>query len=115
MTVQELAELIGAEVLCGDAASRQVKFGYSCDLLSWVMSHGAADTAWITVMTHMNAIAVATLLDLACIVAPEGIAVAEPVLEKAREEGVCLLACGKTAYEISGLLYAKGIGAPSRG
>ena len=47
--------------------NREVESGYVCDLLSWVMAKGAPGCAWITVMNHMNVIAVATLLDLSLI------------------------------------------------
>lgn len=115
MTVQELSTLLDAKVLNpGTSADAEVRYGYACDLLSWVMSHGAGGTAWITVMTHMNAIAVATLLEFSCIVVPEDIAVADPILQKASEEGLCVLSSSKTAYELSGLLYAAGIAASEK-
>lgn len=61
--------------------------GYTCDLLSWVMAHGKQGMAWITVQTHMNVIAVASLMEMAAVIIPEGIQMEEPSLEKAREEG----------------------------
>ncbi len=115
MTVQELITLTDSTLLNeGPDIGRDVKFGYACDLLSWVMSHGCADTAWITVMTHMNAIAVASLLDFSCVIIPEGIEVKEDILAKASEEGIPILSSGKTAFELSGLLFAKGIPASVR-
>ncbi len=115
MTVREAADLIGATPINPHVSmDGQVKYGYACDLLSWVMSHGAAGTAWITVMTHMNAVAVATLLEFSCMIVPEGVAVPDAILEKASEENICILATPKTAYEVSGLLYAQGIAAPMR-
>lgn len=114
MTIQKLIDLTGAKPLWDADTQREIQFGYCCDLLSWVMTHGAQDTAWITVMTHMNAIAVAALLDFACVIVPEGIEVPAPVLEKAKEEGIAILGSEKTAYELSGILYGNGIGAPVR-
>ncbi len=116
MTVRELSERIDAVPLNPEAGlDAEVHFGYACDLLSWVMSHGAAGTAWITVMTHMNAVAVATLLEFSCMIVPEGGAVATEIVEKATEEGIPILASGKTAYEISGLMFGSGIAAAARG
>ena len=116
MTVKELMDLTGSTLLNeGPDTGREVKYGYACDLLSWVMSHGAADTAWITVMTHMNAIAVASLLDFSCVIIPEGIEAKEDILEKAAEEGIAVLRSEKTAFELSGMLYERGIRAPVRG
>ena len=59
MKVTQLAELLGAKVVC--PADREIACGYSCDLLSWVMAHGKQDMAWVTVQAHLNVIAVAVL------------------------------------------------------
>lgn len=109
MTINELIELISAKPLTKTDPGGLVSHGYVCDLLSWVMSHAAAKTAWITVQTHLNVVAVATLLDLACVIIPENITVDEKTLAKADEEGVVMLSSPKTAYEIAGLLYKLGV------
>ena len=110
MTVSELMEKIGAVSLTGEAGLEgEVTCGYSCDLLSWVMAHGTPGMAWITVQTHMNVIAVATLLEMRCVIVPEGIKVEEAVLEKAREEGVCVLGSDKSAFALCGLMWSAGL------
>lgn len=110
MTLQALIDLTGARLLTGGAdLNRTVSSGYACDLLSWVMSHGAADMAWITVQTHMNVVAVAALMDMTAVIVPEGIAVEDDVVQKAGEEGVALLSSDKTSYELCGLMYGAGI------
>lgn len=115
MTVRALVEQIGGTVLNqGGDLEREVTAGYCCDLLSWVMSHGASGMAWITVQTHMNVIAVATLLDLACVIVPESIQVEAEVLDKASEEEVTVIGSARTAYELSGLMCAAGVGSSDR-
>lgn len=112
MTIQALAEKIGATVVTKNVdLSREVSSGYTCDLLSWVMAHGREGMAWITVQTHMNVIAVATLHDMSCVIIPEGIKVEEDVIEKADEEGVAILTSFLTAYDISGQMHAFGVNA----
>ena len=113
MIVAELVEKLGAKVLNeGVDLSNEVKSAYVCDLLSWVMAKGAPGTAWVTVMNHMNVIAVATLLDMACVIIPENIEVDEKTLAKAADEDVPVLSTDKTAYQIAGLLYGCGLGDP---
>ena len=110
MTVNELIELIDAKNMVAEAdAAREVSCGYTCDLLSWVMAHGAAGMAWVTVQTHMNVIAVASLMEMAAVIIPEGIEMEEPSLEKAAEEGITVLESPLTAYEICARLAAKGL------
>ena len=113
MNVAELAQILDAKVLNpGVDLNREVESGYFCDLLSWVMAKGAPGCAWITVMNHMNVIAVATLLDMACVILPENIAIEQATLDKATEEEIPVLGSGKTSYELAGLLYAQGVPNP---
>lgn len=110
MTVQEAVKATDAVLLTtGTDKNRAITVGYACDLLSWVMSHGENGMAWITVQTHMNVIAVASLADMACVIVPEGIAVDPAVVSKAQEEGIAILSTKKSAFEVSGILYSAGI------
>ncbi len=112
MTVLEVKEALGAHVLTqGTDLNRTVNEGYSCDLLSWVMAHGREGMAWITVQTHMNVIAVASLHDMSCVIIPENIRMEDDVLAKATEEGITVLSSELTAFDISGRLFSAGIGA----
>ena len=110
MTIKDFMDLTGASLVTPEAdLTREITCGYSCDLLSWVMSHGAAGMAWITVQTHMNVLAVATLMDMAAVVAPEGIRFEQDVVDKAQEEAIALLQSPKTAYTLCGMMYAAGV------
>ena len=69
MTVKELAELIEGTDMTPEASKETpVSCGYTCDLLSWVMAHGTAGMAWVTVQTHMNVIAVASLMEMSAVI-----------------------------------------------
>lgn len=110
MDIQGLMDLTNAKLLTPNAdTAREVKCGYSCDLLSWVMAHGKNGMAWITVQTHMNVVAVAALMEMAAILVPESIPVAQDVLDRAGSEGIAILSSEKTAYELCGLMYGAGI------
>ena len=110
MLVSDLIPLIEAKNLTPSLSEdREVTCGYVCDLLSWVMSHGDSGMAWVTVQTHMNVIAVASLHDMSCVIIPEGIRVEQDVLDKANAEEMCVLTSPLTAYEICGRLAAQGI------
>lgn len=115
MTVQELSIAAEAELLTGETArEREIFSGYVCDLLSWVMARGQKDSAWVTVQTHMNVVAVAALHDMACIVLPENIRMEDAPLKKARDEGIAVLSSPMTAYEICLKMAEGGVPAPRR-
>ena len=110
MTIRLLADLIGATPLTGESTlHREVQSGYACDLLSWVMAHGARDMAWITVQTHMNVVAVAVLMEMSCVIVPERISVPAEVIARADSEGVAVLSAEQTAFELAGKMYAAGL------
>ncbi len=113
MTVQELMNLTQSRLLTeGLDTAREVKNGYVCDLLSWVMAKGQAGMAWVTVQTHMNVVAVASLHEMACVILPDGIVMDEGPLSKAAEEGVIVLTSPLSAYALCGLMYAGGLQPP---
>ena len=109
MTVAELAEALHLSAYALPEPEREVSGAYAGDLLSWVMAHGKQGMAWITVQTHMNVIAVASLMEMAAVIIPEGIQMEEPSLEKAREEGVAVLQSDKTAFALCALLAQHGL------
>ena len=101
MKVYEFAEKLGMKVLTGEnGLDREVAGIYPCDLLSWAMSHAGKGDAWITVHTHLNVVAVAMLVEIACIVIPEGIEVDTATIAKANEENLPILSTDMSAYEI---------------
>lgn len=110
MNVKEVGGKIGLKLLAGGTgADKELTGAYICDLLSWVMSHGKKGDAWITVQTHSNVIAVAALLELACVIVPEEIEVPEDTLSKAEEEGIEVYQSRLSAYELAKELCKMGI------
>ena len=64
ITVRRMAEECGFSVLAGaDALDREADRVFCCDLLSFVMGRAPADSAWVTVMGNVNAVAVAVLAE----------------------------------------------------
>ncbi len=110
MKISDIIPLIGAVNETPDAdTGKEILCGYTCDLLSWVMAHGQEGMAWVTVQTHMNVIAVAVLSDMACVILPEDIQMEKESLQKAADEGMCVLRSPLSGYEICGRLHGAGI------
>ena len=66
MTVRELATQLKLEVCCGAAGlDKEIKGGYTSDLLSDVMGNAREGNIWITLQTHKNIMAIASLKELA--------------------------------------------------
>ncbi len=102
MTVLELSKKLNLEVIAGaDGLDRVVDGCYIGDLLSVVMGSAKMDNMWITVMGNINAIAVATLTDTACIVLAENSPLDDNAKAKADSQEVAVLRSKKTIYEIA--------------
>lgn len=100
MNVYELAKAMDLTELATPEVEREVTSCYVGDLLSWVMGRATADSVWVTIMTNINTVAVATLVDVSMVIIAENAEIAPDVVEKAREKGVNLYTSPRSAYEL---------------
>ncbi len=91
MTVKELAVALDCKVFCMPDGDREITGGYAGDLLSWVMGRANSGDAWVTIMSNVNIVAVASLADPSCIILSEGVELDDEVVQKAMSVGVNLL------------------------
>jgi hypothetical protein len=87
----------------------EVTGGYATDLLSCAMAKAQAGNVWVTLQSHPNVVAVASLLNLAGVIITEGMVPDEATIEKAYEEGVNILTTSLTTYTVVGRLYELGV------
>ena len=104
MTVREMSEKLKLEVVCMPDGDREVSGGYAGDLLSWVMGRARSGDAWITIMSNLNIIAVASLADPSCIILSEGVELDEAVRERAENQGVNVLSSKLDTFALCALI-----------
>ena len=108
MTVKEMAEALGWNLLAGeDGADNLIDGCYVGDLLSWVMARAQSGNVWITVMGNVNAIAVATLTDVSCIVLTENAALDQDAAKKAEMQGIPVYGCAANSYDTAVQVYER--------
>lgn len=107
MTVNELTGCRGFKTIALPDGEREINGVYIGDLLSWVMGRAHADNAWITIMSNINILAVASLADVACIILAEGVEVEQNVIDVANAKGVNIISSPEPAFEIACLLKEK--------
>ena len=100
MTVTKFAEAFGYEVLCMPEPDREISGGYSGDLLSWVMGRLREGDAWVTIMSNVNVVAVATLADPSCIILSEGVDPEDGVIDRAVAQSVNMLRSGNASFDV---------------
>ena len=110
MIVQEMVAVLQAEIVAGAKKyDNDISGGYASDLLSNVMSQGKTGDVWITMQTHQNIIAVASLLGLSAVIIAGHVQPDQETINKANLEEIPLLITALPVFEVVGLLYDKGI------
>ena len=109
MTVSELASDCGFAIVYLADGDRKVNGAYAGDLLSWVMGRAGTDNAFVTIMTNINVVAVASLADLSCVIFAESVEVPAEVLEAAEHKGINLLKSDKPMFETCAKLFVSGV------
>lgn len=98
MTVSSLTDK-GFKAISLPNGERTIDGVYIGDLLSFVMGSCSADNAWITIMSNINVMAVASLTDAACVILAEGVTLDDDVANEAEVKGINVLSTDKSAYE----------------
>lgn len=106
MNVKDVQQALELKIFGGEKGLEQeVTGGYVSDLLSDVMGNATEGMAWITLQTHLNVMAIASLKDLAAVILVNGNRPEEDMLEKANEEDIPVLGTNLSTFEIAGKLY----------
>lgn len=106
MKVVDIINALNLKVYSGEAGlNQQVLGGYSSDLLSDVMGHAEAGSAWITLQNHKNVMAIASLKELAAIILVKGIEPEADTAAQSNQEGIPILGTDLETFEICGKLY----------
>lgn len=109
MTVNKLVNVASLTAVTVPEPDREVSGAYIGDLLSWVMGRATEGNAWITIMSNINVIAVASLADVSCVILAEGVTLDEGVARTAALKGINVLSTEKSAYEIAKVLSDIGV------
>ncbi|MBI5740961.1 MAG: serine kinase [Nitrospirae bacterium] len=90
---------------CNVCLDSVITGAYVSDLLSDVMANAKDGNVWITLQTHLNIVAVASLKGVKGIIIVNSRRVDEAVLKKAEEEGVAIMVTPLSAFEVAGKVY----------
>ncbi|MCF8303993.1 MAG: serine kinase [Bacteroidales bacterium] len=106
MKVKDIIDDLGLTVFSGKSGlERELTGGYVCDLLSDVMGNAQTGQTWITLQTHRNVMAIASLKDLAAIILVKDNKPEEDTLKQSEEEGIPILGTAEDTFTIAGKLF----------
>lgn len=106
MKVSDVVKELNLKVFCGEnELETEVNGAYVSDLLSDVMGNASEGQLWITLQTHQNVMAIASLKELAAVILVKGFEPDEDTIQHSIEEGIPVLGSDMGTFELSGKLY----------
>ncbi len=105
MNLGELPQALNLEVLQDTFEDRPLTGGYTSDLLSDVMANAHEQDVLITIQSHKNTVAVATLAGVGAIVLCNSRPVPEEMIQAARDEEIAIFRSAENQFVISGKVY----------
>jgi hypothetical protein len=99
MSVIELAKLTNWTLINAGPLENSIEGVFVGDLLSYVMGNAQAKQAWVTMQTHQNVIAIASLKEFSVLILVDGNSINEEDLQSARDNDIAILVSPLPAYE----------------
>lgn len=81
---------------------------YATDLLSQAIHAAKSGNILLTIISNLNTVAVAVMIDLPCIIICSQKQVAKTLIDKANDEGICMLSTKFHEHEVIIDLYQRG-------
>ena len=102
MTVKQLADKLVLKAINEEDTTRLVNGAYTGDLLSWVMGKAKSDNVWVTIMSNVNVVAVASLCDVSMVILAENSMLDDDALDKAKQQGINVYTSEMTSFDLCG-------------
>lgn len=106
MTVREIVEKLNLTVFSGEnGLDKEIDGGYVSDLLSDVMGYAQMGQVWVTLQTHKNVMAIASLKELSAIILVKGFKPDADTVAQSNAEDIPILGTDEQTYSLVGKLY----------
>lgn len=105
MRVIEILDKISGTIVTTKNTDATFDGIYAGDLLSHVMAHAKENNLFLTIMANINAVAVASLIDMPVIVFAESVKPNPQMIEKADDEGIVVICTNLNVVEVIRKIY----------
>jgi predicted transcriptional regulator len=106
MKITEIIPALNLKVISGQTGlSNEITGGYVSDLLSDVIGNAKEGQVWITLQTHQNVIAVASLKDISAVIIVKGFIPEAETILKSNMENIPVLSTEMDTFNIAGRLF----------
>ncbi len=110
MTVRDVKEILGAQVISGEEfLEREAHTGCGSDMMSDVLAFVKEQCVLLTGLCNLQVVRTAEMMDVVCIVFVRGKRPDESMIELANEREIPLLCTAHRMFSACGLLYQNGL------
>lgn len=106
MKLKDLVSELDLEIKYEGDPEAVISSAYTSDLLSDVMAHAKEDSVLITIQSHKNSVAVASMVDLPAIFICNRRPVPEDMVKAAESEKIGIFRTALNQYELSAKVFA---------
>jgi predicted transcriptional regulator len=106
MKISEIIPALDLKIISGHTGlSNEITGGYVSDLLSDVIGNATEGNIWITLQTHQNIIAVASLKEISAVIIVKGLTPEQDTKEKSNTENIPVLSTELDTFNIAGRIF----------
>ncbi len=105
MKAKELAAALGLETVQDAGEDKEIRTGYTSDLLSDVMANAEEHCVLITMQAHVNTIAVTALTGISAIILCNSRPVPDDMVDVAAKEKIALYRSKENQFTVSHRVY----------
>lgn len=110
MKLEEIAEILNAEILCGkENLNIEIHSVFSCDLMSDVLAYANKKTVLLTGLTNAQVIRTAEMMDMCAVIFVRNKKPAYDIVHLAEDNNMALMSTELSMYTASGMLYSSGL------
>lgn len=109
MNIQEITEILDANVICGNDMQRVVLAACGSDMMSDVLAFVKDQAVLLTGLVNPQVVRTADMLDMSCIVFVRGKVPTEDIINLANERDIILLSTDYLLFTACGRLYNAGL------
>ena len=110
MQLQEIRDILEADVLCGEQfLDREANSACGSDLMSDVLAFVKTQSVLLTGLVNPQVVRTAEMMDMCCVIIVRGKTPDEQLIKLAKEKDIVLMATKHRMYAACGMLYSNGL------
>ena len=109
MTIRDIANILNAQVVCGENLETEVHNACGSDMMSDVLAFVKEQSVLLSGLVNTQVVRTAEMMDMVCVVFVRGKTPTPEMIELANERGIVLLSTPLRMFTACGLLYQNGL------